>query len=180
MNARPITPPPQLQKMSSENQFRHSFSLPSQLTKASIYSFPIKEIDIQVGPDAGVDRSLDEGTLAFPVSVSSLYVNFQAYMMVDTLEYFGTRYNVGQIVAVKGKDGCIYYVEVRQLYLNEYNQKFFSFTWLLPMSSSDCSSDTDDLLTCSQESTEAAAGRVFRRTSLHKVIESLDCIIGPI
>lgn len=141
--------------------------------KASIYSFPIKDIDIQLNLEPSERPFTANSLSSFPDYQASLFVNFQTYLMVDTVEYFGIRYNIGQIVAVKGKDGCIYYVEIRQLYLNEYNQKFFSFTWLHPSEEK----ASEEIIEKIEESNEL---HQFRRTSLHKAIESLDCIIGPI
>jgi hypothetical protein len=191
MNARPITPPPQLELLSTEGQPWKSLPLPAQLARACQYSFPIKDVDIRIDSEPiNIGLAAPNEEFRTLSRIDPMFIHCQAYMTVDSLEYFGVRYRVGQVVAVKGKDMCIYYVEIRELYLNEYGQKFFSFTWLLPL----CA-ESSDRSALSQESVPKASPSKeqnpsprhhdlspdkFKRTSLHKAVESFDCVIGLI
>jgi hypothetical protein len=86
------------------------------------------------------------------------------------LYYFGKPYNVGDIVLVKGRTDDQYFGRIDHFFVNEYEQKFFSMTWMLPKKAS--MTKLDHIRSISHSDLEEG--------NPHHGIESMDCIIGVI
>jgi hypothetical protein len=200
-----LPPSPALYQRAKEGAI--VFRLPQALEKASRYSLPISDLDMATLPSPHFgdlrhdarpmpcsDSGLVKDTLIFSNDdghgdkgegeedsilfheVGLLQKRFcDRFERVQSVSFLGTMYQVGQVVAVKGKDGSIFFVAIRSLYLNEYGQKFFSFYWLHPFSNL-------PHLACQPVVLQMPYGSncLLQRASLHKTVESLDCIIGPI
>lgn len=82
--------------------------------------------------------------------------------------YFGKPYYIDDIILVKGRAGDHYFGRINQLFVNEYGQKFFSMTWMIPKKESlPKLDDIKSLQFCD-----------FEEASVHQGIESMDCILG--
>lgn len=132
----------------------------------------VDEFLIQNSYDLSVSKSFSQ----FPSHASDVSIvddkrSGILRIMNQSFQYLGEVYHIGDYIAVKGRNSDHYFGMIRQLFLSEYGQKFFSMNWLIPKIS-----QHDPAMGIKSFFSPAD----FEVGSLHQAIESMDCVVGVI
>jgi hypothetical protein len=115
---------------------------------------------------------VDDDILAIPSTGLSPfdYTNSALRCKKAPLFYFNRPYYVGDIVLVKGRMEDQYFGRIDHFFVNEYDQKFFSMTWMIPRRAS-----VEKL-----ENVRSISMQDLEEANAHHGIESMDCILGVV